>query len=214
MQGSKFALKSSQSFKKIVIGYFQTRSVSYLLKRDFSTVLPGNSPTATVIEDDTYKGLFYHPTSDLTHFALSFLSNPEKVARYSVSAIGWVPFAELAPKPTPQNFKENKEFIDLLHEVIEDHVADADPTFKAQAKYQREGWLHVTDAREPVPWGRIPFPENIFGVVKVTRGKIVPGTYQPMPTHRIVNASGIFVLSDPLQRKLIERLNQLDSEPF
>jgi hypothetical protein len=46
-------------------------------------------------------------------------------------------------------------------------------------------------------------------MVQVKDGQIIRGTYQPMPTHRIVTTKGLFVLSDPLQKKLLEKLTKL-----
>jgi hypothetical protein len=54
------------------------------------------------------------------------------------------------------------------------------------------GWVHVTDERVLTPKGRIPYPENIFGSAKYTRGKLVPNTFEPNPTHRLVSGDGIF----------------------
>lgn len=67
----------------------------------------------------------------------------------------------------------------------------------------------IIDARDPAVWGRIPYPEDIFGMVQVKDGQIIQGTYQPMPTHRIITTKGLFVLSDPLQKKLLEKLIKL-----
>ena len=67
----------------------------------------------------------------------------------------------------------------------------------------------MIDARDPAPWGRIPYPEDIFGMVQVKDGQIIQGTYQSMPTHRMVTTKGLFMLSDPLHKKLLEKLNKL-----
>ncbi|CAG8550409.1 11298_t:CDS:2 [Acaulospora morrowiae] len=160
-------------------------------------------------EDSTYKGLFYHLTNDMTNYLLSFISDPSKVARNEIAIIGWVAAHEKVPKLKLQSFKENKKFEKFLHQVIADNVATADLQLQALAKYQKDGWLNIADARDPPPWGRIPFPEDIFGVVQVRNGKIVPGTYQSMPTHRILTSKGLFILSDPLHRKLLEKLNEI-----
>jgi hypothetical protein len=46
-------------------------------------------------------------------------------------------------------------------------------------------------------------------MVQVKDGQIIRGTYQPMPTHRIVTAKGLFKLNDFLQDKLLEKLINL-----
>ncbi|KAI9232526.1 MAG: hypothetical protein BYD32DRAFT_387653 [Podila humilis] len=76
---------------------------------------------------------------------------------------------------------------------------------------QLEGWTHVADYRNPAPYGRIPLPEDIFGSVQIVDGVIEPGTYQRMPTHRIVSSLGLFQLSDYLHEKLVDHLQNLQS---
>ncbi|KAI9348411.1 hypothetical protein BD770DRAFT_327308 [Pilaira anomala] len=69
---------------------------------------------------------------------------------------------------------------------------------KALAKWQKEGWLHIGDERNPPPWGRINFPEDIIGSVEIHDGVIKEGSYQAMPAHRLMTNNGIFQLSEPL----------------
>nr|CAG8557084.1 8426_t:CDS:2 [Entrophospora candida] len=135
------------------------------------------------IEDKDYKGLFYHLMNNNypKKFALSFLSDINKVKNHDV-IIGWIPYEKSIPQPkaTPKNFKENDKFVKLLHQVIADNVATIeDLELKAFAKYRKNG-----------------------------DGKIISETYQPMPTHRIITTKGLFVLSEPFHRKLIEKLNE------
>ncbi|CAB4399237.1 uncharacterized protein OCT59_015060 [Rhizophagus irregularis] len=178
-------------------------------------VLHRSIRTKTFIEDKNYKGLYYHPTIDTTNYMLSFLSDNDKVNKHAdIAVIGRIPFdSEIddnnTPKITTQNFIENKKFTQFLQQVITENVGDSDPQLQALAKYYQNGWLHVADARDPAVWGRIPYPEDIFGMVQVKDGQIIQGTYQPMPTHRIITTKGLFVLSDPLQKKLLEKLIKL-----
>lgn len=65
-------------------------------------------------------------------------------------------------------------------------------------------WLHIGDERNPPAWGRINFPEDIIGSVQLKDGHIQEGTYQPMPTHRIITNDGIFRLSEPLKNCVVE----------
>ncbi|CAI2174382.1 12194_t:CDS:2 [Funneliformis geosporum] len=168
----------------------------------------------TIIEDNNYKGLYYHPTRDKTDYFLSFLADNDKINKFfDITVIGSIPFkSEVAdnniPQIIPHNFNENKKFTQILHQVIAENVY-SDVQLQALAKYHQNGWLHVADARDPAPWGRIPYPEDIFGMIQVIDGKIVHGSYQPMPTHRIVTAKGLFVLNDPLQEKLLEKMKKL-----
>ncbi len=73
----------------------------------------------------------------------------------------------------------------------------------------RGGWIHVSDQRNPPDYGRIAWPEDIFGSVEVNgRGQFVDGHghYQPSGTYRIVTREGIFGLSPFLREKLVQRL--------
>ncbi|RIB05658.1 hypothetical protein C2G38_2023486 [Gigaspora rosea] len=164
----------------------------------------------TTIEDPTYKGLFYHSTHDAANYSLSFISDRNKVEKYDISVIGWVPFQTGVPKLEIGNFRENNKFIKFLHQVIADNVTDADPQLQALAKYQQNGWLHIAgELYLNQLICRIPYPEDIFGMVQVKDGQIVPDTYQPMPTHRILTTNGLFTLNGPFQEKLIERLSKI-----
>ncbi|KAI7905941.1 uncharacterized protein BX663DRAFT_498196 [Cokeromyces recurvatus] len=68
--------------------------------------------------------------------------------------------------------------------------------------------MHINDERDPPAWGRINFPEDIVGSVELNAGKIKEGTYQPMPTHRLVTSKGLFQLSEPLTNCIINAAKQ------
>ena len=73
----------------------------------------------------------------------------------------------------------------------------------------RGGWIHVSDQRNIPDYGRIPYPEDIFGSIEVDgAGNFVDGTgrYQPSGTYRITTRDGILGLSPFLREKLIQRL--------
>lgn len=51
---------------------------------------------------------------------------------------------------------------------------------------------------------RIPDPEDILGCVMVEGGKILPNTYQSMPTYRVVSGdSGPPTLRDSIYKRLM-----------
>lgn len=75
----------------------------------------------------------------------------------------------------------------------------------------RGGWIHVSDQRNPPDYGRIAWPEDIFGSLEVDgQGNFVgeKGEYQPSGTYRIVTREGILGLSPFLREKLVERLRK------
>ncbi|KAL4911479.1 hypothetical protein BDW74DRAFT_8629 [Aspergillus multicolor] len=58
----------------------------------------------------------------------------------------------------------------------------------------RGGWIHISDNRRPPEYGRIAWPEDIFGSLEVDgEGKFVGGTgnYSPSGTYRIVTRDGM-----------------------
>ena len=73
------------------------------------------------------------------------------------------------------------------------------------------GWIHVSDQRNPPDYGRIAWPEDIFGSLEVgPAGEFVDGNgrYQPSGTYRIITREGILGLSPFLHKKLVQRLQQ------
>jgi hypothetical protein len=62
----------------------------------------------------------------------------------------------------------------------------------------RGGWIHVSDSRAPPDYGRIAFPEDIFGSLEVDgQGRFVRseglelGNYQSSGTYRVVTREGM-----------------------
>ncbi|KAI9262211.1 hypothetical protein BDA99DRAFT_438899 [Phascolomyces articulosus] len=105
---------------------------------------------------------------------------------------------------------DNASFVDFLTRVLKENVHKVnDPILKSLAEWQKEGWLHIGDERNPPPWGRIPFPEDIIGSVLVQNGIIQPDTYQAMPTHRLATSSGFMQLSEPLTQCLVQEAKRV-----
>lgn len=58
----------------------------------------------------------------------------------------------------------------------------------------RAGWVHVSDTRNPPDYGRIAWPEDIFGSLEVDgRGEFVgeDGNYQDSGTYRVLTREGM-----------------------
>lgn len=55
------------------------------------------------------------------------------------------------------------------------------------------GWVHLSDSRLPPDYGRIAWPEDIFGSLEVdAHGELLDGgNYQPSGTYRIVTREGM-----------------------
>ncbi|KAJ2434156.1 hypothetical protein GGF42_009274 [Coemansia sp. RSA 2424] len=107
----------------------------------------------------------------------------------------------------PAQFIENRRFWSHVEHVLKQH-AHEDPELQAQAAYHKNGWMNITDARNPPPMGRTGEPEDIVGCVLVEDKVIKQGSFQPNPAHRPVSMYGLFQLPKYLQARLIERFSQ------
>lgn len=75
----------------------------------------------------------------------------------------------------------------------------------------RGGYIHVYDHRNPPDYGRIPWPEDIFGSLEVNSdGSFVDGNgrYQESGTYRLATREGFLGLSSFLREKLVQRLEK------
>lgn len=73
----------------------------------------------------------------------------------------------------------------------------------------------MSDTRNPPDWGRIAWPEDIFGSVEVdVNGKFVEerGNYQASGTYRIITREGILGITPFLRERLVERLQELEKQ--
>ena len=104
----------------------------------------------------------------------------------------------------PENFRQNRPCVDVLHEVV---AAEAPRTraTRRQAKRQGGGYLYMLDGRTPDPEGTVP-GEDIIGAFSLRDGGIVPGSYQPNPQHKLLTAGGFFVLPPELEGALMDRM--------
>ncbi|GME28489.1 hypothetical protein GTA08_BOTSDO11251 [Neofusicoccum parvum] len=79
----------------------------------------------------------------------------------------------------------------------------------------RGGWVHVSDQRCPPDYGRIAWPEDMFGSVEVdARGRFVgaTGNYQESGTYRMCTREGLLGLSPYLRERVVERLQELERQ--
>lgn len=81
----------------------------------------------------------------------------------------------------------------------------------------RGGHIHVYDHRNPPDYGRIPWPEDIFGSLEVdSGGNFVDenGRYQESGTYRIVTRAGLYVQSFLQTRYITNDGSSLGLSPF
>ncbi|KLU88460.1 hypothetical protein MAPG_07446 [Magnaporthiopsis poae ATCC 64411] len=125
--------------------------------------------------------------------------------------------------PTPQSFSENPRFMPILNAVLAQN-AHLDEDLRAQAKAfvapmasggsssGSSGWVHLSDTRNPPDFGRIAWPEDIFGSVEVDNQGNPMDNFQPSGTYRIVTNEGILGLSRFLLEKLTQRLREEEAK--
>jgi hypothetical protein len=108
-------------------------------------------------------------------------------------------------KISPETFRPNRPFVNLLREVIA-NAAPADPALQEAARQQQTGWVYIIDARTPTPQGAVP-PHDIMGGFEVKNGMIVAGSYSANQKHQLFSENGFFQMPDKfLQDALMERL--------
>jgi hypothetical protein len=112
----------------------------------------------------------------------------------------------------PGNFAANSVFRRFLADVIARNGPD-DPDMQAAAAQQGQGYVAVIDQRTPTPGDQVP-PEDIMGVFEVRDGKVVPGSYQASPNHRLLTADGFFRLGRFLDERLQQELAARASDPL
>lgn len=177
-------------------------------------------PTYTSFSDPSRPDLLYHlvdpPTpvsSSAPAFALSFLSSPPPTSDSS-TIIGWLPaesnHSSQGQEAGLNDFKENSKFRGLLHDSIKEGLTEEVDDIQINGALQlREGWMHIHDARNIPALGRIGDPDDILASVLVQDSKIIPETYQPMPSYRFCTADGVIQLTPGLMQKLHARLAQM-----
>ncbi|KAI6107777.1 hypothetical protein EDD16DRAFT_1488520 [Pisolithus croceorrhizus] len=172
---------------------------------------------------------FPHPvnsSSSASAYALSFLPAPPPSSR-SATVIGWLPaIAEGTSRDIEaglDDFVENPNFRSLLQGAIRQGLREGvDEVWMNGALQLRHGWMHIhgavhahrfriltgpsntreTDSRNIPPLGRIGDPDDIIGSVLVEDSKILPDTYQAMPSYRLCTSDGPIQLTEGLARKL------------
>jgi len=110
---------------------------------------------------------------------------------------------------TPDNFAENEQFAERLHELLARELPTR-PALQAAARRQVTGTLAVIDQRvldapREGP-GTEPLPEDIIGVLQSKHGWIVAESYRRNPAHRLLTAKGLFRIDYALQQRLVSEI--------
>ncbi|KAG2035570.1 hypothetical protein BDR03DRAFT_962128, partial [Suillus americanus] len=166
------------------------------------------STSNPAISDPSRPDLFYHPVSLPmigSAYAVSFLTQPPPTPD-SCSVMGWLP-AETAGEADAEaglnDFVENPKFRAIMHEAIQTGLREkVDDIWINGALQLQQGWMHIHDSRNLPALGRIGDPDDIIASVLVRDSKILPDTYQPMPSYRLCTSDGPTLLTEGLAAKL------------
>lgn len=90
-----------------------------------------------------------------------------------------------------------------MHEAIQTGLQEkVDDIWINAALQLQQGWMHIHDSRNLPALGRIGDPDDIIASVLVQDSKILPDTYQSMPSYRLCTSDGPTLLTEGLAAKL------------
>jgi hypothetical protein len=112
---------------------------------------------------------------------------------------------------TPDNFRQNTAFINLLQGLMAEHGEWMDD-MRIDAEAKGNGVLYVIDERSAKPvegqeW--IVRSDDLIGEFDVKDGEIVPGSYRRNPDFALVNEEGLFQLTDEIAETVIVAIENL-----
>ncbi|KIJ63645.1 hypothetical protein HYDPIDRAFT_91999 [Hydnomerulius pinastri MD-312] len=187
------------------------------------------------LSDPSRPDLYYHfvslprpsdPSQSTPAYALSFLPTPPPSGR-SPTIIGWLPaVSEGASEDVDaglNDFVENPRFRPLMHEAIQQALREgSDEVWTNGALQLQQGWMHIhglrnlfltlhVDNRNIPALGRIGDPDDIIASVLVEDSRILPDTYQAMPSYRLCTSDGPTQLTEGLAKRLKDLLEDVAS---
>lgn len=129
-----------------------------------TTAFSTTSSKSRSLESPTYPGLFYHSISPtlakskklnpLNSWNLSFLPTPSPTEDFSPTTIGLLAYPPLKegseekrdesipPPILPRNFEENREFIEVMNEILKEAVL-GDLGMETLARVRGDGYMYA-----------------------------------------------------------------------
>lgn len=108
------------------------------------------------LEHPQYRGLYYHPIQSppmKNAYAVSFLDDPPPNISFSPTTIGILHergsannYSESPPDLVPRNFEENREFKEVMHDILRDAIK-GDLTLDTLAKNRPDDGFMSVDER-------------------------------------------------------------------
>ncbi|KAF9891983.1 hypothetical protein FE257_002947 [Aspergillus nanangensis] len=222
-----FAARSLTCRAPTIRPWMQIRSVSTLEGHPYIYVFPanGNHILSLLPSEPTDHSNSIGVTSKLPPTTDSFKENPEfiqtlqnvvsKYAHLDPDAIGQ---AQVMVSTAGANLSSGGVLLTGARSRRRQRSADSSGGASGQGgagSGGRGGWIHISDNRRPPDYGRIAWPEDIFGSLEVdSDGSFVGenGNYQPSGTYRVITRDGILGLSPFLREKLVQRLREQESK--
>ncbi|OQN95654.1 hypothetical protein B0A48_18178 [Cryoendolithus antarcticus] len=143
-------------------------------------------------------------------------SDPEVIAQAAMyssqagSALG--SGGVFSPSKAPPRRRGKGSQASMSKPSLSGHVSEAQGGMGGAGK---GGYIHVSDQRQPPDFGRVAWPEDIFGSLELdAKGEFVDGhgRYQEAGTYRICTREGVLGLSAYLWGKVVERLREMEKE--
>lgn len=73
------------------------------------------------------------------------------------------------------------------------------------------GFIHLSDLRAPPDYGRIAYPEDIFGSLEVTaEGEVIADSFTPSGSYRVLTRDGMLGLTEFLRGCVVRRLGEME----
>ncbi|GAA5912383.1 uncharacterized protein JCM6883_005650 [Sporobolomyces salmoneus] len=185
-------------------------------------LLRHSSSSSSSFPSRSYPGLYFHPSasssSSSPSYSLSFLPTPAPSLSFSPTTIGQLspPSSSSAePEILPRYFRENPQFLDLVHEVLREEIMMkgdhwVESLAKSIVRSSLEGgvdtYIHIGDQRSPSGAQRTAQPQDIIAsiLVRGKTGEIVPESYERnRVAYRVVSEMGLMKLPEGLMEKLV-----------
>lgn len=110
----------------------------------------------------------------------------------------------------PENFRANQLFVDFLHEIVRTR-APLLGLYIAEAERAGDGWLHVRDFRAAGEDGEFA-KIDVIGSFEIAEGRIVPDSYVPNGSYRILGPHGLPLLPADLHGAILRAMRKLTVE--
>ncbi|KLT43291.1 hypothetical protein CC85DRAFT_284636 [Cutaneotrichosporon oleaginosum] len=172
-----------------------------------------SSLAAGTTRDPSHPHLYYHasPPPPAAPQSLILTFTPGRPTEFlSFLPLGSTPVLP-SGRPDLTAFQEHPYFRSVFNAAIRDALdkgGNKGLEYEA-ARRGSDGYITIKDERAVPDHDRTGPPEDIIGSVFVKDGKIVPSTYEPLPTYRLVTPTGVCRLPHGLDSHLMNMLNAI-----